>query len=77
MFAVARCWVNYNGVWHRAGERFEFDEKYAGEIAKVCDVVESEKQEKVDELDSYVSEIFPPDPVSEKPKRNKKKTAKE
>ena len=77
MFAVARCWVNYNGVWHRAGERFEFDEKYANEIAKVCDVVESEKQEKADGPDAYVSEIFPPEPAPEKPKRTKKKTTKE
>ena len=56
MRVKAKCWVNYNGVWHKGGEIFN---------------VESEEEVKglVVVSDDFVSDIFPPEETVEEPKR--------
>ena len=56
MKVKAKYWLNYNGVWHRAGETFEVDN---------YDEVKNHAEEVKEQ---YVSEIFPPD-TTEQPKR--------
>lgn len=57
MKVTAKCWLNYNGVWHKGGESFDVDN-----IEEIKDYVTVNSE--------YVSEIFPSDePVVEPPKR--------
>lgn len=59
MKVTAKCWLNYNGVWHKGGESFDVDN-----IEEIKDYVTVNSE--------YVSEIFPPDePVVEPPKRSR------
>jgi hypothetical protein len=38
MRVVAKCWVNYDGVWHKGGE--EFDVKDFAEVKDYADPAE-------------------------------------
>ena len=62
MKVKAKHWLNYNGVWHRAGETFEVED-----FDTVKDHAEKVGEAKEEVKEQYVSEIFPP--VEEQPKR--------
>ena len=63
MKVKAKCNLNVGGTWHMGGEIFEVDSTDG--IAEYVDEV------------GYVSEVFPPEPTKEEPKkrstRNRKK----
>ena len=54
MKVIARHWLNYNGVWHKAGEEFEVDDFEA--VKEYVDVRPRTGGEE------FVSEVFPPEP---------------
>jgi len=65
MIVTAKNWLNYNGTWHKCGERFEIKDS---DFESVADYVEGDKE--------GVSNIFPPDveqPKPEQPKRGRRK----
>lgn len=41
MKVVAKCWVNYDGVWHKGGE--EFDVKDFAEVKDCADPAEPQE----------------------------------
>ena len=42
MKAKAKHWVNYNGVWHPAGEEFPIDKADAESMKRYAEVTEDE-----------------------------------
>lgn len=57
MKAIAKHWLNYNGVWHAGGEEFEVEN--FEDVKEYADM----------KTDEFVSDVFPP----ETPKRGRKK----
>lgn len=42
MKAKAKHWVNYNGVWHGAGDVFDIDPAYADEMRQYAEIIGDE-----------------------------------
>ena len=43
MKAKAKHWVNYNGVWHGAGDVFAIDPSHADEMRQYAEIIEEEQ----------------------------------
>lgn len=65
MKAVAKHWLNYNGVWYKGGDEFDVDDFEA--VREHADM----------KKDGFVSEVFPPNaeqPEQPRTRGRKKKT---
>lgn len=74
MKVSAKCRINFNGTWHKAGDEFEVSDS---EYKELSDIVEVKEAEPVKELpvEDFVSDIFTPtaEPVEAPRKRTRKK----
>ena len=44
MKAIAKHWVNYNGVWHMTGAEFEIADADAAEMKQYAELIENDEQ---------------------------------
>lgn len=73
MKVSAKCNINFNGTWYKAGQEFEVSDSEYKEIAQNVEVTQETPVNDVPD-ESFVSEIFAPEePVKEPRKRVRKK----
>lgn len=62
----AKHWINYNGVWHKGGDKFDIEDSEILDGVEFIEAEQDEQAEKPVEAE-FTSEIFPPE--EETPKK--------